>query len=182
MTTQWLVASAALIFVLRVLDMSCDTLRILATVRGRRWIAAAFGFAEAIIFIFALSEVLKPPVHWLQMIAYAAGFAGGSLIGTSLARHFASEFLLMRIISRTGAASVRDRLRAEGFAVTSVHGEGRDGPVDILFTLLRRKRGRLALDIVEALDPQAFVVCESIEYAVGGFIPRLAVPGVAIRR
>ncbi len=47
---------------------------------------------------------------------------------------------MLRIISRESAHELVERLRRDGEAVTQIMGEGRDGPVPILFVVLRRKR------------------------------------------
>ncbi len=71
-----------LIFTLRVVDMSLGTFRIVSSVKGAKALAAAFGFLEAFVFIVALAKVLSPPLHLLEMFAYAGGFAGGTFVGT----------------------------------------------------------------------------------------------------
>ena len=176
------VLGALLIFACRVTDMSIDTLRVLSLVRGHKFRAALFGFLEAGIFIVALAQVFRPPIHWLQMLGYAAGFGVGTLIGVTIAQRVSSEFVLMRVLSRENGTAICERLRGDGIAVTSVVGEGRDGPVLILFSVVRRGPGRHALEVVREADPKAFVVLEPIQQAIGGYIPNLLARGVAVRR
>ena len=52
-------SSAALIFALRVTDMSLDMLRILFVMRGRKGIAWVLGFFQSAIFVVAITSVLS---------------------------------------------------------------------------------------------------------------------------
>jgi uncharacterized protein YebE (UPF0316 family) len=177
-----LILPAFLIFICRVADMSIDTLRIMSSVKGQRFRAAAYGFMEAAIFIFALTQLMKPPVHMLHMLGYALGFAVGSMTGTMLASKMAAGYLMFRIMSRDHGLAICQRLRSEGYAVTLLRGEGRDGPLPVLFSLMRRERGQEAFELIQEVDPRAFVVTENIDHAVGGFIPHPFIRGISVRR
>ena len=52
-------SSAGLIFVLRVGDMSLDTLRVLFVMRDRKAVAWVLGFFQASIFVMAIGSVLS---------------------------------------------------------------------------------------------------------------------------
>jgi len=173
---------AVFIFLARVTDMSIDTLRVLALVRGHRYRAAVLGFLEAGIFISALSLVLKPPLHWVQILGYAGGFGVGTLMGMLVGRLVATDYVLMRILSRTHGRQICDHLRDAGIAVTEVTGQGRDGPIPILFTLAKRAPAQHALGLVRRIDANAFVVIEPIQQAIGGHLPNILGRGVAVRR
>ncbi len=173
---------AAIVFALRVLDMSIDTFRVMSLVRGHRVRAAIFGFLEAGIFIVAIAQVLRPPVHWMQMLGYASGFAVGTYIGTVLAHWVSSEHVLLRILSRPHGKTICHTLRDRGFAVTEVMGEGRDGPVPVLFSVVDRAHGREVLELVRGVDEKAFVLADPVRRPKGGFIPRPFRPWVSVRR
>jgi uncharacterized protein YebE (UPF0316 family) len=179
---QRVALGAVFIFLCRVSDVSIDTLRVISIVKGYRWRAAVFGMLEAGIFIVALATVIRPPIHWLQMVGYAGGFGVGTLVGMTLAARLSAEFVLLRVLSRPTGGPIGDRLRAGGFAVTAVAGQGRDGPVEILFSVVRRSRAKEALDVVRAVDEKAFVVLEPVQHAAGGYVPRFIGPGVEVRR
>jgi len=178
---QRIALGAVFIFLCRVSDVSIDTLRVISIVKGHRGRAAVFGMLEAGIFIVALATVIRPPIHWLQMVGYAGGFGVGTLVGMTLAAWLSSEFVLLRILSRPPGGPIGDRLRSDGFAVTAVAGEGRDGPIEILFSVVRRSQAQKALDVVRAVDEKAFVVVEPVQHAAGGHVPRFIGPGVAVR-
>ncbi|MCX5648044.1 MAG: DUF5698 domain-containing protein [Planctomycetota bacterium] len=179
---QRVALGALFIFLCRISDVSIDTLRVISIVKGQRVLAAVFGMVASGIFIVALATVFRPPIHWLQMVGYAAGFGVGTLVGMTLAARLSAEFVLLRVLSRPPGGLISDRLRSGGFAVTAVAGEGRDGPVEILFSVVRRSQARKALDLVRAVDAKAFVVLEPVQHGAGGYVPRFIGPGVAVRR
>ena len=172
MVSSILIALA--IFACRVCDMSLDTLRVVSLVKGNAVRAAILGFCEALIFITAISQVLRPPFCLLYMLAYASGFGGGTLAGTVIAGVVASQFVLLRVLSRDHASDIINAFRREGFRVTVVQGEGQLGPVPILFSVMERRICKRAIELVRRLDEKAFVLVEPVEEAVGGYVPRLA--------
>ena len=83
---DWLLSGSAwlgalFVFFMRVLDMSCDTLRVLFVVRGKKKLSWILGFAQSAIFVVAISQVLTHLDNPLTVIGYAAGFATGNVVG-----------------------------------------------------------------------------------------------------
>jgi uncharacterized membrane-anchored protein YitT (DUF2179 family) len=62
-------------------------------------------------------------------------------------------------------------LRAGGFGVTVVHGEGLKGPVRILFTVVKRADVPRAMALVEKSHPHAFLSVEDVRHASGPSFP-----------
>ena len=83
----WL--GAGLIFSLRVIELSLDTIRVLMVMRGRKGPAWLLGFFQATIFVFAISYVLSGLDNPINMLGYAAGFAGKlSFVALSLRLYY----------------------------------------------------------------------------------------------
>jgi uncharacterized protein YebE (UPF0316 family) len=162
---------ALLIFGLRIIDVSIGTVRTLFTIRGQRVVAGVLGFIESGVFIFAISKVLseagRDPV---RMVGYAAGFATGTVLGITIEKWIASGTVLVRIISPRHAVRLRANLLNEGFGVTAVRGEGRDGEVMVLFVVAPRRRAKQVLAAVQEVDADAFVTTEPVSHAMGGHL------------
>ena len=75
---------ALLIFLLRIVDVSMATVRLIFAVRGRRGLAAVIGFFEILVWIFAVGQALQHLDSVLHLLGYAAGFATGSYVGVWL--------------------------------------------------------------------------------------------------
>lgn len=160
--------SALLIFALRVCDVSIGTLRTLFTVRGRKYVSATLALAESAIFIFALSRVMKDVNNPIKMIAYALGFATGNFCGITIERRIGSGTILARVVAKNAVLLVG--LREQGFGVTVMQGEGREGDVALLFVVAPRRREKELLTLIEQLDPSAFVTLDAVHHALGGYL------------
>ncbi len=161
--------SALFIFVLRLADMTLDTLRVLFMMRGRKLTAGAIGFAQATIFVIAISTVLSQLGNWLNIIGYAGGFAAGVVVGMMIEERMALGFSQMRIISSTKGQAVANALRAVGYAVTEISGRGKDGMVNVLLVTVRRKEVDHLQDIVLQADESAFITIEEVRPLWRGF-------------
>ena len=163
---------ALLIFSLRIVDVSIGTLRVMYMVRGERAKTVPLAFVESAVWVFAISRIFKQVDNPLNMLAFAGGYAAGTMVGMTLERWIASGFILVRIIS---AKADKDELvaaiRGAGFGVTVLPGQGLGGEQAILFVVALRRRGRELLDLIRARDDDAFVTVDPVNKAIGGFLP-----------
>lgn len=169
-----------LIFVARVGDMSLDVLRVLLLTRGRKGWAALVGFVEVCIFILVLNFVLQDGLTDPgKILAYAAGFATGNFIGSMIEERLAMGFLSLQVFPPLDLVSeLTAKLRKEGFGVTVVTGEGRDGPRKILYVMLKRKDLPRVSQILNQCDPCIFFNITDARSIHGGvFPPRRVIPG-----
>jgi uncharacterized protein YebE (UPF0316 family) len=157
------------IFVLRIGDMSLDTLRALYTMQGRKKTAWVLGFFQALLFLLAISQVLLHLDNWLVFVAYAAGFATGNAVGISLEKRLAVGHVSFTIISSTLGPSIVERLREDGFAVTEVPARGKDGMVSLLNCTVSEKDVDHVETIVLEADPSAFITARDVRPVRRGF-------------
>lgn len=159
---------ALLIFVLRIVDVFCDTMRVLFAIRGKRGIAGALGFVQALIWIFAVGNAVRHLDSVWHILGYAAGYATGTMVGITIERAVAYGLAVVRIISRSEGASIAAALRERGYGVTALSGSGREGTVEILDSVIHRSHVDEVLRIVDRLDSQAFVTAEDPRILRGG--------------
>ena len=153
-----------LIFLARIVDVSLDTIRVIMVSKGyRRW-APYIGFFQVLIWIITITRIMGNLDNWLTYIGYAAGFGMGTYVGMRIEEKIALGHELLRIITRTGANDLVKALREEGFTVTLVSGEGRDGQVGILFLILRRKLIGDVVGLVKRYNPNAFYTIEDMRF------------------
>jgi uncharacterized protein YebE (UPF0316 family) len=163
----WL--SAGLIFLLRVGDMSLDTLRVLFVMRGRKSIAWVLGFFQALIFVLAISSVLSNLGNLLNVIGYAAGFATGNVLGMLIEERLAIGYIHLRMVSPHRGSAIAEQLRDEGYAVTEVPARGKDGMVAVLSCSVLRKNVDRVRAIVNSVDADAFITAEEVRSVRRGF-------------
>ncbi len=161
LSTQALLA-AGLIFVLRVCDMSLDTLRVLVVMRGRKGAAWVLGFFQAMIFVLAISSVLKDLDNPLNILGYAAGFATGNVVGMLIEERLAIGHVQLSIVSSRFGNAIAEQLRQEGYAITEIPARGRDGMVSLLTCGVLRKNVDRVHRSVKQVDPSAFITAEDV--------------------
>lgn len=154
--------SALLIFCLRLIDVSIGAIRIVMIVRGERWIAGLLGFFESLTWVIAAGLVFSNLDSPVRMVAYAAGFGAGTILGSTLERKLKLGKTVLRIITPLETPEVAPDLRESGFGVTVVNAEGKDGDVRLAFTVIPRRRADEALRIVSHVNPEAFVTLEDV--------------------
>jgi len=157
------------IFVLRVCDMSMDTMRMLFVMRGRKPFAWLLGFGQSLIFVIAITSVLSHPSNPLTVVGYAAGFATGNVVGMWIEGRLAIGHLHLSIVSPRRGAILAQSLRAAGFAVTEIGARGKDGMVSLLSVDVARKDVDLIQTIIHGADEEAFVTSEDVRPLRRGF-------------
>lgn len=157
-----------LIFFARICDVSIGTVRTMLVIAGHRFISAALGFFEVLIWVLAVGGALAYLTNPLALMGYAGGFATGVLIGMSIEERLALGYRMVRVISTRSDLDVSAAMREHGFRVTRVDGRGRSGPVEIAFLVVRRKRMHEVMRVLTAVNPEAFITIERVDRPSGG--------------
>jgi uncharacterized protein YebE (UPF0316 family) len=170
---DWLAIPALLmpfvIFVLRVADMSLDTLRVLFVIRGRRSLAWLLGFFQSALWVVAITSVLSNLDNLWNVVGYASGFATGNVVGMTIEEYLAIGHGHMRIISSRRGSAIAEAIRRSGYAATEIAGRGKDGTVSVINCSVRRRDIRDLRKQVHAIDPEAFLTIEEIRPLHRGF-------------
>jgi uncharacterized protein YebE (UPF0316 family) len=153
-----------LIFIARICDVSLDTLRVIMVSKGYRLYAPYIGFIQVLIWIITITRIMENLDNWFTYIGYAAGFGMGTYIGMRIEEKIALGYELLRIITRAGAIELVNVLRKQGYTVTHVIGEGKDGKVGIIFLILKRKVIKQVVEQVKKYNPHAFYTIEDMRF------------------
>ncbi len=157
------------VFCLRLADVTLGTLRILMTVRGRKWLAGAIGFVEVTIFIVAISQVIRNVDNVWNVLGYAGGFAAGTMAGMMIEERLALGFTIVRIISSDPNTPLCEAIRRAGFGATEIPGRGMNHAVSVLEVVVRRADLPSVLQIVDKVDNKAFVTVEETRRVYRGW-------------
>jgi uncharacterized protein YebE (UPF0316 family) len=147
-------------------------LRTLVMARGAQATSAVLGFFEVLVYVVSFGLVVSDMTNISILLAYCSGFAVGTVVGIRLEQRLAMGIVTLRIISRERAAEVSHALRADGIGATLSWGEGRDGPVGIVQSVVRRKHAARAHSLARDIDPSAFVVADEARAVTAGWLPR----------
>lgn len=149
---------ALLIFGLRVLGIAVSTLSTLMMVQGRRFYAVAAGFVSSLVYVLAIGKVVTDLNNVWNILAYAGGYAGGTLLGMLLEQRLALGFAEVRFISSEKGCALADALRQQGFGVTEVEGQGREREVDVVGVIVPKKGVNTVLETARCVDEDAVVM------------------------
>jgi len=155
-------AGPILIFFMRIADVSLATIRMLLIMRNRRILAPVIGFFEVMIWIFAAGVAIQHLESPLHLLGYAGGFAAGNWVGLWLEGKMAFGLSALQVFSPSHGSEVAATLREIGHGVTQFTGRGRNGPVDVVYSVVKRKNTREAMAAVHALDEDAFITVGEI--------------------
>jgi uncharacterized protein YebE (UPF0316 family) len=122
-----------LVFFARVIDVSLGTLRLIFISRGKKYIAPLLGFVEVFIWIAVVAQIVRGVNDLAAYFAYAAGFAAGNFVGMYIEERLAIGTQVIRIIVPYDADDLTANLSVAGYGVTSVDGQGANGPVKLIY-------------------------------------------------
>ncbi len=160
------------IFFARIFDVSIGTIRIILISKGYRYIAPLFGFVEVLIWLTAITKALQHLDSVYSYLIYAAGFATGNFVGMLLEAKIPLGYKYVQIITSKMVTALPLQLREHGFGVTTVDGKGMKGDVFIIHTIVPKGDIPTVLEIVNILEPMAFVTVEDVRPMRAGYISR----------
>jgi uncharacterized protein YebE (UPF0316 family) len=163
------IAIGLVIFALRIIDMTLDTIRVLFVVRGKKLAVWILGFFQSLIFIVAISSVLTNAKNAILILGYVCGFATGNIIGMLIEEKLAVGHMKLTIITPAGGKSVIKALRSQGYAVTEIKASGRDGCVSMMNCYVRRKDIDAVEKIALKTNPKSFITAEDVRPLRRGF-------------
>lgn len=174
-TDSWIftwIVLPILIFLSRIADQSIGTLRLIFVSKGYKYIAPLLGFFEVIIWLLAVSQILKQMNNYLYYIAYGAGFAAGNFIGLLIEEKLSLGTVIVRIMPRSDSQSLIETLRKNNYGLTTVDGQGSRGPIKIIFLILPRKHLKDLIQLIHQFDPETFYSIEEVKEVRHGILRR----------
>jgi uncharacterized protein YebE (UPF0316 family) len=162
---------ALVIFVARAVDVTMGTIRVHLIVRRRKFLAPLIGFVEVLIFILIVSRVIRDIQNWPYVLAYAGGFATGTLFGILLSERLTRGVVEVTIIPHEHCEDELElAIREAGFALTTHLGTGREGNVEIMTVVCTSRQGSRLAEVVARVDPKAFVYTRELSGLRGGYV------------
>ncbi|MHC1707125.1 MAG: DUF2179 domain-containing protein [Bacteroidales bacterium] len=164
---QWVILPL-LIFIARISDQTIGTLRLIFLSKGFKILAPILGFFEVIIWILAISQIMKHLDNVMTYIGYGAGFAMGNYIGIALEQKLSLGHVIIRVILKMENPEMIDVLKQYNYGLTLVDAEGGRGKVKIIFSTIKRKDIHHFVTILETHEPDAFYTIEDVKTAKDG--------------
>lgn len=157
------------IFIVKIIEVSLNTIVTLLTVKNKKIIATILGFIDVIIWFLVVREAIAYSNSSMYVaFAFALGHAIGTYIGTFLSNKLISTKLLMQVIidKKDDINSIRNN----GYAVSEVECIGKDNSKKImLFIEVDSKRLNELENIIRKIDNKAFITINETKYVVNGY-------------
>ena len=160
-----------LIFLAKITDVTFGTIRIIMISRGMKYIAPIFGFFEILVFLFAISQIMRHLDNVTYYLAYACGYASGTYVGILIEEKMAIGLVIIRVITKRDATKLLESLRSTGYGVTSFDGQGSTGSVKLIYVTIERRDIDSILEMIRKFNPKAFFSIEEIRLAKEGIFP-----------
>ena len=171
---------ALLIVVMQFVLVPLTTLRTIFVVKGEIRNASLLGGVEALIYVISLGIIFSDLTNYLNMVAYAVGFAGGIVLGGVIEKKLAIGYRTLNVSLLDKDGALIETLRNEGFGVTVFEGEGREGHKRYrLDIVVKRSREKELMKVLNEEAPKAFVVSYEPTSFKGGYLVKSMKKAVA---
>lgn len=158
-----------IIFVINIVYVTFFTIRMILTLKGYRYIAAAVSTVEVLVYVLGLGLVLDNLNEIQNLIAYALGFGCGVIIGTKIEEKLALGYITVNVITADENKKLPRLLRDKGYGVTDWSANGLEGNRSALQILTPRKYELKLYATIKELDPKAFIISYEPKAIHGGF-------------
>ncbi|WP_249871729.1 DUF2179 domain-containing protein [Oceanobacillus saliphilus] len=159
----------AIIFIINVVYVSLSTVRMILTLKGRRYIASFVSMFEVVIYVVGLGLVLDNLNQIQNLVAYAVGFGTGVIVGTKIEEKLALGYITVNVVSTNPDLKFTRKIREKGYGVTSWSSYGMDGDRLSMQILTPRKYELKLYEMIKEIDPKAFIISYEPKQIHGGF-------------
>lgn len=159
----------AIILVINIVYVSFFTIRMILTLKGYRYLAAGISVIEILVYVVGLGLVLDNLNNIQNLIAYAAGYGIGIIVGSKIEEKLALGYITVNVITKEYDRDLPKQLREQGYGVTSWAAQGLEGDRMALQVLTPRKYELKLYQQIKELDPKAFIIAFEPKTIHGGF-------------
>lgn len=162
-----------LIFLARIVDQTIGILRILFATKGLKYLVLLAGFFESIIWLLAISQIMKHLDNVYCYIAFAGGFAIGNFTGMYIEQKLSIGSVIVRVVFQKDSNLTIKLLKRLKFRITIVDAMGMEGKVKMIFATIRRNDLKLFLKILNKNNPTAFFTVEDVRMVKEGYFKKI---------
>jgi uncharacterized protein YebE (UPF0316 family) len=176
---SWIVLPV-MIFCSRMCDVTLGTLRHVFISKGFRKIVPVLGFFEVLIWIVVVAQVMKNLNNVACYFAWAGGFATGTYLGLKIEERLALGLQVIRIITNQNCDELIVALKNENHGITVVDAQGGVGPVQMVFTILKRQNVNAVEELIRRHNPTAFYTIEDVKGTSQGVFSSKTSSGISV--
>ncbi|MET0785570.1 MAG: DUF5698 domain-containing protein [Paenisporosarcina sp.] len=158
-----------IIFTINIVYVTFFTIRMIMTLKGYRYFAAALSVVEVVVYVVGLGLVLDNLNEIQNLIAYALGYGTGVIIGTKIEEKMALGYITVNVITTEESRTLPSLLRSKGYGVTDWEANGLEGNRKAMQILTPRKYELKLYATIKEIDPKAFIIAYEPKTIHGGF-------------
>ncbi|MCH6264942.1 MULTISPECIES: DUF2179 domain-containing protein [Neobacillus] len=158
------------IIVINVLYVSLFTLRVMIVIKGYRVLASVLSMGEVFVYLMGLTIVLDNLDKPMNIAAYCFGWGLGVFVGSKIEGYLALGYVVMEVIVEPVDCILPDKLREQGYGVTSWGADGKEGKRLVMKILAKRNREQKLKNLILSLSPKAFIISYDPTHFNGGFL------------
>lgn len=160
-----------LIIFAKVIEVSLMTVRIVFITKGEKKLGAVIGFFEVMLWIYIASNVISNiTADPIKAVSYALGFALGNYFGSIVEEKIGLGLSEVQIIVKEEhGQEVADFARDMGYAVTVIHGEGKNFKRNILLMFVPRKKVKSVVEAITEKQENAVITVSDTKPIYGGY-------------
>lgn len=163
--------TCAKIFFARICDVSLGTTRMALSIKGKTFIAPLIAFVEVTIWFLVAREALTGEPSAFIVIAYAAGYATGTLIGTFISKNFIKGLIRVEAITTLATEENIRKIKNQGYGISIVDLENTDSNTKkLLLITAKSQETKNITNIIKEIDPNAFIVINESKMVYNGFL------------
>lgn len=159
----------SIILVVNIVYVSLSTVRMILTLKGKRYIAASVSVFEVLMYIIGLGLVLDNLDRFENIIAYAVGYGIGVIVGSIIEEKLALGYITVSVVSSDPTIEFTRELRDKGYGVTSWFSYGMEGDRLSMQILTPRKYENMLYEVIKNIDAKAFIISYEPTNIKGGF-------------
>lgn len=165
-----------MVFVGKILNNMIITVKTIILNHGESFKAAVLTFLQTVLFLFVTGSVLAGlTTDILRVVVYVVAAMLGNSLGSFIEGKLAFGLSSVQVIvpKEDGEGyNLAEKLRGEGFAVTTLDGEGSLGMRDVLVLHLKRKKIPKVKAIVHDFLSDAVIVENEVKMMDGGYLEK----------
>ena len=94
-----------------------------------------------------------------------------SHMGICIEEKLAMGTFIIRIVTSKDAGELVRQMRTAGYGATSLAAEGASGPVNVIYSVIRRGSIDEVVEIIKRFNPNAFYSIEDVRFVSEGIFP-----------
>lgn len=160
-----------IIFIAKIIEVTIGVLRMVLITKGERKLATIIAFFEIIIWLAVVSTVLVDITEDpFKVLAYAAGFAFGQMLGSLLEDKIGLGNVRIEIIANEDVGvKLTQHLRDNNFGVTTMAAEGMTCKKMVIFLYVARKQMKNIVKLCEEISRDLVITVDDVKPLAGGY-------------